>query len=454
MDELIEEDDLPLGVDGSATSGGNDPVAASHLSTVWLIAVGPAVVTVMLALVLAVSRRPRQKYNCDDGSSVVVSSTIPARDEPWMWITRGLYFLDGFATSFWSPLGATILVRDCGLSPSSVGLVMATCQIASIPTPTAITNFADRTGRHTVVFRAIIFVPILVSVCLLYEVWHIHTSALLLLVGVTLVLQAVTGNAAITPMLSGATMTRLSALGTPERFGRFMVFRALGWSSGSALAGVVYQLGLHLHLGSILLDVPGAPAVILCGLIGCRGLQLLLALQVSLPSSSDASQQQNDTAAGDDGATVGRRQSLRSFLLNAEVIVFFLCMAINGVAGATYDNFVVLFAKQKLDASGYVLGLLTTATGIANTLMWWIQPYMIKSLGSRLTLCVAMSSTVVRCVLYTIATEPWQVVAIQLLHGVSWVCIWSGGTAFAHEMAPPHLKSTAQGILNSVYGGV
>jgi predicted MFS family arabinose efflux permease len=79
---------------------------------------------------------------------------------------------------------------------------------------------------------------------------------------------------------------------------------------------------------------------------------------------------------------------------------------------------------------------------------------MIKSLGSRLTLCVAMSSTVVRCVLYTIATEPWQVVAIQLLHGVSWVCIWSGGTAFAHEMAPPHLKSTAQGILNSVYGGV
>ena len=35
-----------------------------------------------------------------------------------------------------------------------------------------------------------------------------------------------------------------------------------------------------------------------------------------------------------------------------------------------------------------------------------------------------------------------------------WVCIWSGGTTFAHEMAPAHLKSTAQGVLNSVYGAV
>ena len=51
----------------------------------------------------------------------------------------------------------------------------------------------------------------------------------------------------------------------------------------------------------------------------------------------------------------------------------------------------VLFAKEELHASGYVLGLLTTATGI--DVMWWVQPWMIKRL-SRLTLCVAMASTV------------------------------------------------------------
>ena len=122
-------------------------------------------------------------------------------------------------------------------------------------------------------------------------------------------------------------------------------------------------------------------------------------------------------------------------------------MAVNGVAGATYDNFVILFAKQDLHADGYILGLMTTATGVANTVMWWIQPYLIGALGPRLLLVMAMASTTLRCWLYTVVHGQWAVIAVQLLHGVSWVCIWSGGTAFMHEIAPPELCATAQGIL-------
>ena len=54
---------------------------------------------------------------------------------------------------------------------------------------------------------------------------------------------------------------------------------------------------------------------------------------------------------------------------------------------------------------------------------------------------------------YTVVKGQWAVVAVQLLHGVSWVCIWSGGTAFMHEAAPPNLRATAQSVLSAVYGG-
>jgi hypothetical protein len=321
-------------VGSGSGSGGAEPGLPPPPLPVWAVAVGPAVVTVLVvAAALAAGQR---------GSA---QQQPPQRDVPWMWITRGLYFFDGFSTAFWSPLGATILVHDCGLSPSSVGLVMAITQVASIPMPTAITNCADRTRRHTAVFRVIILLPILVSVALMYEIWHVRTKSLLVLVGLTLVAQSVAGGAGITPMISGATMTRLSALGTPERFGRFMVFRALGWSSGSALAGVVYQLGLHVHIGSVLVDVPGAPAVVLCGLIGCRGLQLLLAMQVSLPSPGDsgASEQADATttsesSSGEAGREAGR-ETLRSFLLNPEVVMFFCCMAINGAQSFSINSF-------------------------------------------------------------------------------------------------------------------
>ena len=102
---------------------------------------------------------------------------------------------------------------------------------------------------------------------------------------------------------------------------------------------------------------------------------------------------------------------------------------------------------------GHILGLMTTATGVANTVMWWIQPYLIGALGPRLLLVMAMASTTLRCWLYTVVRGQWAVIAVQLLHGVSWVCIWSGGTAFMHEIAPPELRATAQGILSAVYTG-
>ena len=69
---------------------------------------------------------------------------------------------------------------------------------------------------------------------------------------------------------------------------------------------------------------------------------------------------------------------------------------------------------------GHILGLMTTATGVANTVMCWIQPYLIGALGPRLLLVMAMASTMLRSWLYTVVHGQWEVIAVQLLHGVSW----------------------------------
>jgi hypothetical protein len=443
-----------------------------------------------------------------------------------------MYFLDGFSTSFWcvrgsshpifpvvtqliagfrgwlrlrappvrrNPLVATILVHDCSQEPAHVGVALAVTQLVNIPASSALAYVADRTQRHTLVYRSCVLLPILVSVVLFVVVDRatdtessstsrgsdsgssnaaagLGPDGVLWAIGGLLVALSVVGGAAITPMLSGAAMMRLDAAGQSHMFGRLMIFRAMGWSSGSLLGGMVYQHGLpapsavfargrgggsppaHHHV------IPGSAAVVLCGLVGARSLQLLISMLVRLPEGGNAAgghtedaqqQRQQQQAPTTSPASADRRgrEGLSAFLGNPHVMLFFLCMGINGIAGATYDNYVILFAKQDLGASGTILGLMTTATGVANTLMWWVQPSIIGVVGARLTLCVAMASTVLRCYLYTLATQPQQVVAIQLLHGVSWVCIWSGGTTFAHEMAPPHLKSTAQGVLSSVYAG-
>ena len=153
--------------------------------------------------------------------------------------------------------------------------------------------------------------------------------------------------------------------------GRLMIFRALGWSSGSFLGGGVYQLGLPLAINDGT-RIPGAAAVVLCGLVGARSLQLLISLLIRLPEgggavSSDSSRGDTGRGGGKDGGGGGsstqqqqqqqqQKAGLSSFLGNPHVLVFFLCMCINGIAGATHDNYVILFAKQQLNADGYVLG--------------------------------------------------------------------------------------------------
>lgn len=42
----------------------------------------------------------------------------------------------------------------------------------------------------------------------------------------------------------------------------------------------------------------------------------------------------------------------------------------------------------------------------------------------------------------------------QLLHGVGFSMMWSAGALQADELAPDHLKSTAQGLLNMAYNGI
>ena len=140
--------------------GGSSSASGGEQATLqpWEVVVAPLALTLFVGLVLLLWRRQQRQRGAGQPS------------EPWMWVTRGMYFADGFATAFWNPLAVTILVHDCGLSASSVGLVMALQQIASIPAASALAYVADRTRRHTLVYRLVILFPILVSVALLQEV--------------------------------------------------------------------------------------------------------------------------------------------------------------------------------------------------------------------------------------------------------------------------------------------
>lgn len=49
-----------------------------------------------------------------------------------------------------------------------------------------------------------------------------------------------------------------------------------------------------------------------------------------------------------------------------------------------------------------------------------------------------------RLAYYSVLVEPWAVLPIELLHGVTFGCGWTAGTVHAGRIAPPGMAATMQ----------
>lgn len=73
-------------------------------------------------------------------------------------------------------------------------------------------------------------------------------------------------------------------------------------------------------------------------------------------------------------------------------------------------------------------------------------------------LIVAQSILIYRCLTYFVCSEvsfgAELATVTQLLHGIGYSMMWSAGALIANQLAPIHLRNTAQGLLNMAYNGI
>lgn len=74
-------------------------------------------------------------------------------------------------------------------------------------------------------------------------------------------------------------------------------------------------------------------------------------------------------------------------------------------------------------------------------------------------LMVAQWIMIVRCLIYVVAMEldhygAWVATAAQVLHGAGYSVTWSAAALQSDRLAPPHLKNSAQGLLNALFNGL
>jgi len=79
---------------------------------------------------------------------------------------------------------------------------------------------------------------------------------------------------------------------------------------------------------------------------------------------------------------------------------------------------------------------------------------ILKKLGHVHTMTMIMIAMAIRLMCYSLLTNPWYVLPIELLNGLTLGVYWSAMASYAYIVAPPGTASTVQGIFSAIFEGI
>jgi PPP family 3-phenylpropionic acid transporter len=273
---------------------------------------------------------------------------------------------------------------------------------------------ADATKRHARLFRLSIAGVVLLALALAMAR---SFAALLLLVAVFSFCR--------TPISTLMDHSVIEALGEERhRYGKIRLWGAVGWGIAAPVMGwIVDAHGLRATF-------VGYAALMGCGLI----------ISFGLPVSSTG---------------IGQRwgRGLVTMFSDRRWLTFMLTVLLSGISLSVVHIYLFLYLDA-LGATSQLMGLALSVATVGEVAVFGISDRLLRRLGTRGTLMVALGAHVLRVLAYAAIRQPWMALPVQLLHGLSFSALWVACVSLASEIAPPGLGTTAQGVLNSVHFGL
>lgn len=211
-----------------------------------------------------------------------------------------------------------------------------------------------------------------------------------------------------------------------DRWGKARVWGAIGWGLS------------HLVLGP-LIDLLGS-AVIFVTHVGATAV-LFLVTRSAVPQ-----------ACGEVKVDVTMQTVLGIFSRSR---LFFFNMAMVGGGFSMVEGMLFLLL-QEMKASTLLCGLSVGVTVVFELPIFQYSKILLERLGTRRMILLGQAAWVVRALFYSRMRNPWSVLLIEPLHGVTFALIW---TAALQHVGDPSvsghgLEASAQGLLSFCFMGV
>nr|XP_054754583.1 major facilitator superfamily domain-containing protein 6-like [Lytechinus pictus] len=140
-------------------------------------------------------------------------------------------------------------------------------------------------------------------------------------------------------------------------------------------------------------------------------------------------------------------------LQRPKVLVFLYAMFITGISVGVISTYVFLFLVE-LSGSHTIMGLTLTLTCVAQFPFMYFSTKLIGRLGHRGVFVLTLFCYAVRLVGYSFLQNPWLVLPIEFLHGVTYGALWPACTSYVNLITPDNMLTTMQSITFGIKSGL
>ncbi|KAL8605194.1 hypothetical protein ACOMHN_031135 [Nucella lapillus] len=136
-----------------------------------------------------------------------------------------------------------------------------------------------------------------------------------------------------------------------------------------------------------------------------------------------------------------------------QVLVFLGVVLFFGMATGAIESFLFWFLSD-LGATTVIFGLSLFINCLFEVPLLFVSGLIIKRVGAVPCLYLALLGVGVRLLGYSLLTQPWWVLLIEPLHGLTFGVMWAAASTYAAMIAPPGMSATIQGLVGGMHFGI
>lgn len=350
-----------------------------------------------------------------------------------------------------------------GQTASQIGILFSAQTLVTLPSTPYFSHIADRRSKDVVVLLLqssataifLLQIPLLPAA---HIVPHAIVFPLLLVISIAFGICI----SPLQPIVNGIAMEHLQkAHGSNGRilFGRERLWGAIGWALASLLAGILFDIRSVGVKGIYILHVTLA-------LIFCTVLFRSFRDRYNASWSRTGDRCHFREIDADEVSSTSLVTALRTVFNRGETVdvLFFNVVFWMAVAIAAVENLLFVYLVSSIGMSNTLCGFTIILTVMFEIPVYFLAPDILKQLSTGSVFVVGAFALLIRMVGYSFATNGWQILLVEPLHGMTFASADAAAVAFVAANAPGGAHAVAQSAIfvvravgmavGSVVGGV